>query len=90
MGSIQGEVPFAARTIPETVWLILRDNPQAYMPKVKTGHVASDLPISQIKQKLSSVRGALVTAPIDFLIEEKGLWTGPEWLGLDPTLPIYI
>ncbi|KAG8946540.1 hypothetical protein FRC04_011598 [Tulasnella sp. 424] len=84
--SIFGEI---FKTVPTDVvrnW----DQYKAYMPKVKTGHVASDLPISQIKQKLSSVRGALVTAPIDFLIEEKGLWTGPEWLGLDPTLPIYI
>lgn len=68
----------------------METNVQAYLPKVKTGHVASDLPIYQIKQKLSGIRGALVTAPIDFLIEEKGLVSGPEWLGLNPTLPIYI
>ncbi|KIO26629.1 hypothetical protein M407DRAFT_199455 [Tulasnella calospora MUT 4182] len=66
------------------------DQYKAYLPKVKTGHIASDLPIYQVKEKLAGIRGAIVTAPIDFLIEENGLVTGPEWLGLNPTLPIYI
>jgi len=68
------------------------DQYKAFIPKVKTGHTTSDLPIDQIKQKLSGIRGALVTAPMNFLIEEKSLTNdeNPNWLGLNPTLPIYI
>ncbi|KAF5392458.1 hypothetical protein D9757_002249 [Collybiopsis confluens] len=61
-----------------------------YVPKVKTGHVAPDIPLSRVKERLSQVKGALVEAPIDFLIDEKSLVEGPEWAGLNPTLPIYI
>ncbi|KAG9029137.1 hypothetical protein FRB95_005641 [Tulasnella sp. JGI-2019a] len=66
---------------------------KAFIPKVKTGHTTSDLPIDQIKAKLSGIRGALVTAPMEFLIEEESLTDAsknPDWLGLNPTLPIYI
>jgi phospholipase D1/2 len=65
---------------------------KAYMPKVKTGHVATGMSIDQIKAKLDMVRGALVTAPLNFLIEETKLTNNdtPDWLGLNPTLAIYI
>ncbi|KAF9259463.1 phospholipase D/nuclease [Marasmius fiardii PR-910] len=61
-----------------------------YVPKVKTGHVVPDIPLDRIKQKLSEVRGSLVECPIDFLIDEKEFVSGPDWAGLNPTLPIYI
>ncbi|KAF9448692.1 phospholipase D/nuclease [Macrolepiota fuliginosa MF-IS2] len=61
-----------------------------YVPKIKTGHVAPGVPLDRAKDKLSQVKGALVEAPLDFLIEEKDFVTGPEWKGLNPTLPIYI
>jgi len=68
------------------------DQYKAYLPKVKVGHVATNLPIEQIKDQLQSVRGHLVTSPLDFLIDEKSLTSddNPNWLGLNPTLPIYI
>jgi len=68
------------------------DQYKAFMPKVKTGHVTSDLSIDEIKAKLSVVRGALVTAPLQFLIGETKLTSeeNPDWIGLNPTLPIYI
>ncbi|KAG8876589.1 hypothetical protein FRB98_007233 [Tulasnella sp. 332] len=65
---------------------------KTFIPKVKVGHTTSNLPIDQIKQRLSGIRGALVTAPMNFLIEEKSLTNddNPNWLGLNPTLPIYV
>jgi len=68
------------------------DQYKAYLPTVKVGHIATDTPLDQIKDMLSTVRGALVTSPLDFLIEEKSLTNdeNPDWLGLNPTLPIYI
>ena len=63
---------------------------KAYIPKVKTGHIATDLSVAQVKEKLSTVRGALVTGSIDFLIDEKKLVDNADWLGINPTLPIYI
>ncbi|KAJ3834088.1 phospholipase D [Lentinula raphanica] len=61
-----------------------------YIPKTKTGHVVPDMPLSRVKDRLSKVKGALVEAPLDFLIDEKSFVEGPEWAGLNPTLPIYI
>ncbi|TFK51187.1 phospholipase D/nuclease [Heliocybe sulcata] len=61
-----------------------------YVPKVKIGHVIPDIPLQQVKERLSNVRGALVEMPIDFLIDEHSFVEGPEWRGLNPTLPIYI
>ncbi|GLB42616.1 putative phospholipase d [Lyophyllum shimeji] len=61
-----------------------------YVPKVKTGHVVPGTTLDRLKNRLSQVRGALVECPIDFLIDEKEFVTGPEWKGLNPTLPIYI
>lgn len=72
--------------------VLIRWATQAFMPKVKTGHTTTDLPIDQIKEKLSGIRGALVTMPMDFLVEVADLTNdeNPDWLGLNPTLPIYI
>jgi len=62
-----------------------------YVPKVKTGHVVPGVPLKRVKKQLAQVKGALVEAPLDFLIDEKGLVEGEEWtLHLDPTLPIYV
>ncbi len=60
------------------------------MPKVKAGHVATDLPLATIKEKLTKVQGHLVESALDFLIEENDLVTGPEWTALNPVLPVYI
>ncbi|KAG6884869.1 hypothetical protein C0992_005680 [Termitomyces sp. T32_za158] len=61
-----------------------------YVPKVKTGHVVPGIDLQRVKDRLAGVRGALVECPLDFLIDEKDFVTGPEWRGLNPTLPIYI
>ncbi|THH00577.1 hypothetical protein EW026_g1979 [Hermanssonia centrifuga] len=61
-----------------------------YVPKTKTDHVAPDVPLSRIKDRLSQVKGALVECPLDFLIDQHDFVEGPEWSGFDPTLPIYI
>ncbi|KAI0338808.1 phospholipase D/nuclease [Trametopsis cervina] len=61
-----------------------------YVPKTKTGHVVPGIPLARVKDRLSQVRGALVECPLDFLIDQKDFVEGPEWAGLNPTLPIYI
>ncbi|TCD64375.1 hypothetical protein EIP91_004206 [Steccherinum ochraceum] len=61
-----------------------------YVPKVATDHVAPDVSLERVKQQLSDVRGALVEAPLDFLMDDKEFVSGPEWTALNPTLPIYI
>ncbi|KAF5376461.1 hypothetical protein D9615_008601 [Tricholomella constricta] len=61
-----------------------------YVPKVKAGHVIPGISLDRLKTRLSQVRGALVECPLDFLIDDKDFVTGPEWKGLNPTLPIYI
>ncbi|KAI9454483.1 phospholipase D/nuclease [Lactarius psammicola] len=63
---------------------------EIYKPKVKVGHVVPDLPLHRVKERLALVRGSIVEAPIDFLIDEKDFAEGPDWIGLNPTLPIYI
>ncbi|KIN99261.1 hypothetical protein M404DRAFT_155707 [Pisolithus tinctorius Marx 270] len=63
---------------------------ESYVPKVKTGHVAPGIGLRRVKERLAQVKGSLVEAPIDFLIGEKDLVEGVDWLGLNPTLPIYI
>jgi len=63
---------------------------EAYKPKVQVGHVAPDVPLKRVKDRLALVRGSLVEAPINFLIDEKDFAEGPDWIGLNPTLPIYI
>nr|GAT61270.1 phospholipase D [Mycena chlorophos] len=61
-----------------------------YVPKGKVGHVVSGMPLDRVKKQLSQVRGALVEAPLDFLIDEKDLVEGVKWEKLDLTLPIYL
>ncbi|KAI0042796.1 phospholipase D [Auriscalpium vulgare] len=61
-----------------------------YVPKVKTGHVVPDIPLARVKERLAEVHGSLVEAPLDFLIDENDFVEGPDWKGLNPTLPIYI
>jgi len=61
-----------------------------YFPKGKVGHVAKGVPLSRVKDRLSLVRGSLVECPLDFLIEDKDLVSGPEWTALNPTIRIYI
>lgn len=60
------------------------------MPKIKAGHIATDLPLAAVKEKLAKIQGHLVESALDFLIEEKSLVTGPEWSSLNVTLPVYI
>lgn len=62
----------------------------AYVPKVKTGHVVPEIPLARVKDRLSLVKGSLVEAPLDFLIDDKDFVEGADWIGLNPTLPIYI
>ncbi|KAJ4496601.1 hypothetical protein C8R41DRAFT_895092 [Lentinula lateritia] len=50
-------------------------------PKTKTGHVVPGIPLQRVKDRLSKVKGALVEAPIDFLIDDKGFVEGPDWAG---------
>ncbi|KAG2355827.1 hypothetical protein BDR07DRAFT_1473986 [Suillus spraguei] len=61
-----------------------------YLPKVKTGHVVPGIQLQRIKERLSQVRGSVVECPLDFLIDDKEFVEGIDWLGLNPTLPIYI
>ncbi|KAI5986718.1 hypothetical protein EDC04DRAFT_2589598 [Pisolithus marmoratus] len=61
-----------------------------YVPKVKSGHVVPGIGLRRVKDQLAQVKGSLVEAPIDFLMDEKDLVEGVDWLGLNPTLPIYI
>ena len=63
---------------------------QEWVPKVKAGHVATDLPLTTIKEKLNSVQGHLVESALDFLIEESDLVTGTKWSALNPILPVFI
>ncbi|KAF8490138.1 phospholipase D/nuclease [Russula emetica] len=63
---------------------------ETYKPKVKVGHVVPGVPLRRVKERLALVRGSIVEAPIDFLIDEKDFAEGPEWTKLNPTLPIYI
>jgi len=61
-----------------------------YVPKVMPGHVVPEVSLEHVKDRLSRVRGALVECPIDFLIDQKDFVEGIDWIGLNPTLPIYI
>ncbi|KAF8622038.1 hypothetical protein AX15_007323 [Amanita polypyramis BW_CC] len=63
---------------------------EQYVPKVKTGHVVPGISLERVKQRLNQVRGSLVECPLDFLIDEKGLVSGPEWTSLNPTLPVFL
>lgn len=61
-----------------------------YKPQVKVGHVVPGMPLHRVKERLALVRGSIVEAPLDFLIDEKEFAEGPEWTKLNPKLPIYI
>ncbi|KAG9312443.1 hypothetical protein JVU11DRAFT_6827 [Chiua virens] len=61
-----------------------------YVPKVKTGHVVPGVPLQRVKERLSQVKGSLVECPLDFLIDDKEFVEGIDWIGLNPTLPVYI
>jgi len=60
------------------------------VPGVMPGHAVPDVSLDRIKDRLDLVRGALVECPMDFLIDEKEFVEGIDWVGLNPTLPIYI
>ncbi|PCH39070.1 phospholipase D/nuclease [Wolfiporia cocos MD-104 SS10] len=59
-------------------------------PRVMPGHVMPEVPLDRVKDRLSQVRGALVECPMEFLIDEPEFVEGLDWVGLNPTLPIYI
>ncbi|KEP49732.1 phospholipase D/nuclease [Rhizoctonia solani 123E] len=61
-----------------------------YLPKVKAGHLATELDLGIVKDKLSQIHGHLVEAPLEFLIQQPELVEGADWQGLNPTLPIFI
>ncbi|PVG02432.1 phospholipase D/nuclease [Serendipita vermifera] len=46
--------------------------------------------LDRVKEQLAQVRGHLVETPLEFLIEERGIWENIDWMGLNPTLPVYI
>ncbi|KAG8686746.1 hypothetical protein FRC11_008434 [Ceratobasidium sp. 423] len=57
------------KTVPTNVvrnWAQYR----TYLPKGKTGHLATELSLPAVKSKLSQIRGHLVEAQLEFLIEE--------------------
>ncbi|KAH9974594.1 hypothetical protein BGW80DRAFT_1436752 [Lactifluus volemus] len=62
----------------------------SYKPKVKVGHVVPGVSVDHVKERLSLVRGSLVEAQIDFLIDQTDFAEGIKWSGTDPLLPIYI
>ncbi|KAG6372484.1 hypothetical protein JVT61DRAFT_7587 [Boletus reticuloceps] len=61
-----------------------------YMPKVKPGHVVPGIPLQRVKERLAQVKGSVVECPLDFLIDDKEFVEGIDWLGLNPTLPVYL
>jgi len=61
-----------------------------YKSKGKVGHVVKGVPLSRVKDRLNLVQGALVECPLEFLVEDKELVSGPEWTILNPTLPVFI
>lgn len=63
---------------------------QNYVPKSRVCHLAPGQSLERVRQRLSEVRGHLVEAPLEFLIEEKGIWENADWRGLNPTLQVYI
>lgn len=63
-----------------------------YIPKVKHGHIVPEVSLQRAKQQLSQIRGQLVEMPLRFLIDDTSLVDSknPDWMGLNPTLAIYI
>ncbi|CDZ98423.1 Phospholipase D1 [Phaffia rhodozyma] len=68
------------------------DQYNKYAPSGKTGHLSDpNMPIEEVKQRLSEVKGHLVEMPIGFLIEEKQLVTLSNLGEVNSiTLPIYL
>ncbi|CAE6488459.1 unnamed protein product [Rhizoctonia solani] len=56
-----------------------------YVPKVKTGHLATEWDLATVKAKLAQIHGHLVEAPLEFLIGQKDLVENRDWQGLNPT-----
>jgi len=66
---------------------------KAYVPKVKTGHIAdTEMSLQRMKEKLSTVRGNLVEAPLEFLIDQPSVMDCLDELNstINFTLPIYL
>ncbi|KAG9057927.1 hypothetical protein FS842_002929 [Serendipita sp. 407] len=61
-----------------------------YVPKATVCHLAPGQSLEHVKKRLCEVRGHLVEAPLDFLIEETGIWENADWKGLNPTLQVFI
>jgi len=61
-----------------------------YKPKGKVGHVVKGIPLNRVKDRLSLVRGSLVESPLEFMIEDKDLVSGPDWTILNLTLPVFV
>ena len=65
---------------------------QAYLPVVKQGHLADpSAPLDSVEGRLSTIRGHLVEAQLNFLSEETD-WTSDQaviWSGLDPAVVVY-
>ncbi|KAF8752827.1 phospholipase [Rhizoctonia solani] len=72
------------RTVPNNIVQNWEDY-KKYVPKVKTGHLATEWDLAMVKSKLSQIHGHLVEAPLEFLIGEKELVQNPDWQGLNPT-----
>ncbi|CAG8539977.1 2129_t:CDS:10, partial [Acaulospora colombiana] len=51
-----------------------------YVPKTRAGHLPPGQSLDRVKQRLAQVRGHLVEAPLDFLIDEKGIWENADWM----------
>ncbi|CUA74327.1 Phospholipase D p2 [Rhizoctonia solani] len=77
------------RTVPTNIIQSWEDY-KNYVPKVKTGHLATEWDFATVKAKLAQIHGHLVEAPLEFLIEQKDLVDNADWQGLNPTLPIFI
>jgi phospholipase D1/2 len=61
-----------------------------YKSKAQVGHVVPGVPLRRVKERLALVRGSIVEAQLDFLIDEKEIVEGLKWNKLNPTLQIYI
>jgi phospholipase D1/2 len=67
------------------VGVLKHEQTQGYVPKVKTGHLATEWDLAMVKSKLSQIHGHLVEAPLEFLIGQKELVENSDWQGLNPT-----
>ncbi|CCO28749.1 phospholipase D [Rhizoctonia solani AG-1 IB] len=72
------------RTVPTNIIQNWEDY-KGYVPKVKTGHLATEWDLAMVKSKLSQIHGHLVEAPLEFLIGQKELVENSDWQGLNPT-----